>query len=127
MNLIINAAEAIGEKPGKVEITTSHVAGEQAASFNGPPNLPEGGYVRLEVSDTGNGMTPEVQARIFDPFFTTKPQGRGLGLAVIQAIIRRYDGVINVTSTPGQGTRFEIMLPCAGQAVAQTRSAQTGD
>ena len=127
MNLIINAAEAIAEKPGKIDITTSHVTGEQAALFHSLPNLPEGGYVRLEVSDTGNGMTPEVQARIFDPFFTTKPRGRGLGLAVIQAIVRRYHGVIDVKSEPGQGTRFQVMLPCAGQRVTQARSAQTGD
>jgi len=83
--------------------------------------------VRLEVSDTGNGMTPEVKARIFDPFFTTKPEGRGLGLAVIQAIVRRYGGVINVTSAQGQGTRFEIILPCAGEVATQSCSARTGD
>ncbi len=127
MNLIINAAEAIGEKAGRIEIATSHLNLEQASAFDGLSNLHEGGYVRLEVSDTGNGMTPEVQARIFDPFFTTKPEGRGLGLAVIQAIVRRYGGVINVTSAPGQGTRFEIILPCAGEAATQSRSAGTGD
>jgi len=127
MNLIINAAEAIGEKAGRIEITTSHLTSEQASAFSSLSNRPEGGYVRLEVSDTGNGMTPEVQARIFDPFFTTKPEGRGLGLAVIQAIVRRYGGVINVTSAPGQGTRFGIMLPCAGEVATQSRTARTGD
>jgi len=126
MNLIINAAEAIGEKPGRIEITTSHLTSEQASAFNSLSNQHEGGYVRLEVSDTGNGMTPEVQARIFDPFFTTKPEGRGLGLAVIQAIVNRYRGVITVTSAPGQGTRFEIMLPVQ-EVATQSRSARTGD
>jgi len=127
MNLIINAAEAIGEKPGRIEITTSHLTSDQASALNSLSSQHEGGYVRLEVSDTGNGMTPEVKARIFDPFFTTKPEGRGLGLAVIQAIVRRYGGVINVTSAQGQGTRFEIILPCAGEVATQSCSARTGD
>jgi CheY-like chemotaxis protein len=58
-------------------------------------------------------MTPEVQARMFDPFFTTKFAGRGLGLAVIQRVIKSHQGEINVTSRPGEGTTFEILLPCA--------------
>src|SRR5262249_58231659 len=58
-------------------------------------------------------MTPEVQARMSGPFFTTKFAGRGLGLAVIQRMIKRHQGEINVKSTPGKGTMFEILLPCA--------------
>jgi PAS domain S-box-containing protein len=127
MNLIINAVKAIGEDPGRIEITTSYLISQQDSAFNIPPNLPEAGYVLLEVSDTGIGMTPEVQTRIFDPFFTTKPENRRAGLAVIQAIVHRYGGVINVKSAPGQGTRFAIMLPCASEGARQSRSAQTGD
>src|SRR5215469_2429134 len=107
MNLVINASEAIGEEEGEVRIVTSR--GKPRAQ----DRLAAGDYVRLEVSDTGRGMTPEVQAKMFDPFFTTKFAGRGLGLAVIQRVIKRHKGEINVTSTPGEGTMFEILLPCA--------------
>ena len=79
--------------------------------------LSPGDYLTLEVSDTGGGMTEEVQAKIFDPFFSTKFAGRGLGLAVVQGIVRDHGGAINLVSAPGQGTRFEIFLPCvAGTA-----------
>jgi CheY-like chemotaxis protein len=74
--------------------------------------LPGGYYVRLEVSDTGSGMTSEVQTRIFDPFFTTKSTGRGLGLAAVQGIVRSHSGAMKVVSSLGQGTRFEVLLPC---------------
>jgi signal transduction histidine kinase len=107
MNLVINASEAIGEGEGEVRIVTSR--GKPRAQ----DRLAAGDYVRLEVSDTGRGMTPEVQARMFDPFFTTKFAGRGLGLAVIQRVIKRHKGEINVKSRPGEGTMFEILLPCA--------------
>jgi PAS domain S-box-containing protein len=102
MNLIINASEAIGEKDGVIRIGTSRIAGDR-------------GYVRLEVSDTGCGMTQAAQAKIFDPFFSTKFAGRGMGLAVVQGTVRAHDGAIQLVSSPGQGTTFEIFLPCAGE------------
>ena len=71
--------------------------------------------VSLVVSDTGCGMTPEVQARIFDPFYSTKFAGRGLGLAAVLGIIRGHGGTIQVTSAPRQGSRFEVLFPCTGQ------------
>ena len=71
--------------------------------------------MKLVVSDTGNGMTPEIQTRMFDPFFTTKSTGRGLGLAVVQGIVRGHSGAINVSSSLSTGTRFEILLPLACQ------------
>jgi CheY-like chemotaxis protein len=77
--------------------------------------LRQSDYLRLEVSDTGTGMTEETQARIFDPFFTTKFAGRGLGLPVIQSIVSGHGGAIHVVSAQGQGTTFQIDLPCTGE------------
>ena len=76
----------------------------------------------LEVSDTGRGMSEEMQGRIFDPFFTTKVTGRGLGLAVVKAIVATYGGSVNLMSTPGQGTRFEILFPSAPEAARLNRT-----
>jgi PAS domain S-box-containing protein len=115
MNLVVNASEAIGERDGKIEVSTSRVTVEPDSPLDGGSNLPAGDYVRLVVSDTGSGMTPEVQGRIFDPFFTTKQAGRGLGLAAVQGIIRRHGGTLRVASTAGQGSRFEILLPSTGE------------
>jgi CheY-like chemotaxis protein len=106
MNLITNASEALGDKEGTICVSVARV------------QSPQSDYVRLEVSDTGCGMTEAIRARIFDPFFTTKFAGRGLGLAAVQGIIRNHGGAISVTSVPGQGSRFEVLLPCACQAVA---------
>ena len=111
MNLITNASEAIGEKGGVITVATS-VARLDGSSFA----LPKGDYVRLEISDTGSGMTEEICARIFDPYFTTKFAGRGWGLAAVQGIVRGHGGTINVTSRPHQGSRFEVLLPCISEA-----------
>jgi PAS domain S-box-containing protein len=102
MNLIINASEALEGKPGCISITTSAVISETGCRA-----------VSLEVQDTGNGMTEDVKARIFDPFFTTRFAGRGLGLSVVQGIVRRHRGTIEVESTPGKGSRFTVVLCCA--------------
>jgi PAS domain S-box-containing protein len=110
MNLITNASEALGENEGMISIGIAKVDGQERN-----PSL------RLTVSDTGMGMTPEVLSRIFDPFFTTKFAGRGLGLAAVQGIIRGHGGSIDVNSLPGQGSRFEILLPCHQQAIEDVR------
>jgi PAS domain S-box-containing protein len=115
MNLVMNASEAIGRRAGRIRVTTVLVRVGRDARGSSAANLPEGEYVKLEVSDTGTGMTPEVQTRIFDPFFTTKSPGHGLGLAVIQGIVRSHLGAINIVSSAGQGSRFEILLPCVDQ------------
>lgn len=101
MNLIINASDAIGDAPGEVAISA------RASKISGSS------YLRLQVSDTGSGITADAQTRIFDPFFSTKAAGRGLGLAVVQGIVRTHGGRIAVASEPGEGTVFEILLPCA--------------
>src|SRR5262249_4667161 len=85
MNLVINASEALGEKEGGISVTLAHVSSGL-----------DRGHVRLEVSDTGCGMTEEVRTKMFDPFFTTKFAGRGLGLASVQGVVRSHGGALNV-------------------------------
>jgi len=113
MNLITNASEALGERPGVISISTGAMACDRAYlldSVSGT-DLPAGRYVFLEVSDSGCGMDAETQRRIFDPFFTTKFTGRGLGLAAVLGIVRGHGGSIRVRSQPGKGTTFTVLLP----------------
>jgi len=123
MNLVINASEAIGDKQGVITVTTAQVTGRENLAFNGATTLPQGDYVRLQVSDTGCGMTEAVKAKIFDPFFSTKFAGRGLGLGVVQGIVRGHGGTIDLKSSPGEGTTFQVFLPCTPQRVAKIHRA----
>jgi PAS domain S-box-containing protein len=117
MNLVTNASEAIGDGDGVIRVTARRVpAGQAAAIFSGNPAY-DGDYIQLEVSDTGRGMPPDVQATVFDPFFSTKAARRGLGLAVVDGIVKSLRGEIQVTSQPGSGSTFRILLPCADAAV----------
>jgi two-component system NtrC family sensor kinase len=97
MNLLMNAAQAIGKVDGEVRIST-HA---------------EGDHVVATFTDTGVGIAPENLKRIFDPFFTTKPvgEGTGLGLSISHSIIQRHGGKIEVKSVPGKGTTFTILIP----------------
>ncbi len=130
MNLVTNASEAIGDAEGIVSIRT----GMQICSredltrdFPGQP-LEPGTFLTLEVSDTGRGMPPEVQARIFEPFFTTKFTGRGLGLAAMLGILRGHKGGIRVYSEVGKGSTFKLIFPAGtGEAAAAEAPAQTND
>jgi two-component system, cell cycle sensor histidine kinase and response regulator CckA len=115
MNLFYNASEAIGDGAGVIQVTAGQV---NVAASGG---IAAGDYVQLDVSDTGRGMTPEVQARVFDAFFTTKSgSGHGLGLAAVHGIVESLHGTIRVLSTPGEGTRFEISLPCEKHMAARS-------
>jgi PAS domain S-box-containing protein len=113
MNLVINASEAIGEQDGTIRVATEQVTVGSGSDVWKAKNLQEGDYVQLEVSDTGCGMTQETLRRAFDPFFTTKFAGRGMGLAVVQQIVRQLGGAIHVVSSAAQGTTVLILLPCA--------------
>jgi CheY-like chemotaxis protein/two-component sensor histidine kinase len=115
MNLLTNASEAIGEQDGEILIRTLR---------RGPDTLTAGSResVVLEVSDTGCGMTPEVRSKIFEPFFSTKSEGHGLGLAVVQRIVRGLEGTIQLESEPGRGTTVRIVLPCLGEPAGKSSS-----
>ena len=112
MNLCTNAAYAMREIGGVLEVGLSRVQMDSGTA-GGDPNLKPGPYVRLTVKDTGHGMTPEIMERVFDPFFTTKGKGEGtgLGLSVVYGIIKSLGGSITASSKPGEGTTFEILLP----------------
>jgi CheY-like chemotaxis protein len=115
MNLVINASDAIGDRNGTISITTGVVRADRAyldTTFLAP-DIPAGGYVFLEVSDTGDGMSAETQARIFEPFFSTKFAGRGLGLAAVLGIVRGHKGALKVYSEVGRGSSFKFLLPAA--------------
>jgi len=113
MNLIKNAAEALEGRDGLIAVAAERVYIGRPPAPQGPTEVPEGEYVRLLVSDTGCGMTQEVQARALDPFYTTKFLGRGLGLAVVQGILRSHGGHIQILSRHGAGSTFQILLPYA--------------
>jgi PAS domain S-box-containing protein len=117
INLCTNAALAMQEHGGLLELrlTEADLDAQFAARH---PGMSPGRFVRFTVSDTGHGMTPEVQSRIFEPFFTTRERGAGtgMGLAVVHGIVTRCHGAITVESEPGRGTTFEIHLPVAEQA-----------
>ncbi len=112
MNLITNAAHAMREEGGILDITL-HEEDLDESALGGLPELTPGHFLRLTVKDTGHGMDRRTVERIFDPFFTTKERGEGtgLGLSIVHGIIRSYNGAIRVESRRGEGTRFDIYLP----------------
>src|SRR5438270_3425588 len=105
MNLTANAREAMPEG-GTLTINI-----DRYESYSDQPELPPGEYARLSVSDTGAGMSQEVQSQIFEPFFTTKKTGSGLGLSTVYGIVKQSGGYITVTSEAQRGSTFNIYLP----------------
>jgi PAS domain S-box-containing protein len=113
MSLVLNAAEAVGNREGRITVSTGRTAVGPAGpgpDYRGAELAP-GEYVTLEVSDTGCGMDEAMRARIFEPFFTTKFTGRGLGLSAVLGIVRGHKGGLCVESKPGAGTTFRLLFP----------------
>jgi PAS domain S-box-containing protein len=123
VNLVMNAAESLGQGEGVVSISTGMVTLGRRNAANHGVELPPGNYGQLLVTDTGCGIGVEELARIFDPFYSTKFIGRGLGLAVVQGILGSVGGAIRVSSKPGAGSTFEVLVPCAASAGATQSSA----
>jgi len=112
MNLVTNAAEAVGDTEGTIILSTGTMSCDRF-SFQLPfqkENLPEGHYVYFQVTDTGCGMNKETLDRIYDPFFTSKFRGRGLGMAIVLGIVRAHKGAIHVDSQPGKGTTVRVLF-----------------
>jgi CheY-like chemotaxis protein/two-component sensor histidine kinase len=123
MNLVINAAQAIGDARGLISVRAmrADIDARAIAADWDSPDLRPGPHVCLEVRDTGCGMDEATKARIFVPFFTTKSAGRGLGLASVSGIVRGHKGAIKVESAPGQGTVFSVLIPAAPAGAARPR------
>jgi len=133
LNFIVNAAQAIGELPGKISIQTRYVqmSRKELDGLHNGGKLPEGGYVSIQVNDTGCGMDAATQANIFDPFFTSKESGSGLGLSAVLGIVSGHQGTIRVESQLGKGSTFEVLLPATGKKsdvpTLQITDAATGE
>jgi len=113
MNLVTNAADAIGDHEGTIRLTTGTLEVDRPyleQAFQGQ-GLAPGNYVSLEVTDSGCGMSPDVLARIFDPFFTTKVAGRGLGLSATIGILKGHRAGLRIYSEVGKGTTFKLLFP----------------
>ncbi len=125
LNLLTNAAHAIGSEGGSMTIQLEQVS-LASRFFLTAGELAPGTYVRLAVSDTGPGIAPDIQKQIFEPYFTTKSvgEGSGLGLAVVHGIVQSHGGGIMVTSVLGQGACFEVYLPCCPGKVANAPAQQ---
>ena len=126
LNLCTNAYQAMEASGGTLTVATRRVFQDQLPEQYHP--VAEGEFVRLEVSDTGCGIPPEMLSRIFDPFFTTKAagDGTGLGLSVVQNILISHGGFIEAESTVGRGSRFLVYLPVTSQLPAAAAQEESG-
>jgi len=122
MNLCTNAAQAMENDGGVLEVSLRQVKINNLASISSL-NLPPGNYIEIRVGDTGKGIEPDILDSIFEPYFTTKPpgEGTGMGLAVVHGIIDGYGGRISVDSILGQGTLFTIYLPTTANRDKQSK------
>ncbi len=125
MNLVTNAADAMSEEGGLLEVILEKIIlQKEIACFNWA--LSPGAYVRLKISDTGEGIQSKIIDRVFDPYFTTKEVGKGtgMGLSVVHGIVKRNGGGIRVESEPGKGTVFEIYFPALEETAEQEKEPE---
>ena len=115
-NLVRNAVQAVGDR-GEIELSSAFLEkglAQAGAAGHRTGNAGEGDAVEIVVADDGPGIDAAALERIFDPFFTTKPAGTGLGLATVHRIVTAHAGSIEVSSVPGSGARFRVLLPARG-------------
>ncbi len=114
VSLITNAAEAIGEKNGRITLAACvrNFNREELDATNLGEALPPGRFVAVQVGDTGPGMDAVTKERLFDPFFTTKFIGRGMGMPAVLGMMRSHGGAIGIDSSPGAGSRISLLFPC---------------
>lgn len=119
MNLCVNAEQAM-KNGGEIRVTANNKTTSKPMKLVGRI-LPPGDYVRVSISDTGVGISPENMSRIFEPFFTTKSQdqGTGLGLALVYGIVKRHGGFLDLKSQPGRGTTVTIYFKAVKEGVAK--------
>ncbi len=112
INLCTNAAHAMKESGGVLEVSVSEVALDQKGAEN-HGDLDTGDFVKLTVKDRGEGIPPNVLEKVFEPYFTTKEfgQGSGMGLAVVYGLVKKLKGAVDITSVVGEGTTVEILFP----------------
>ena len=131
MNLCTNAYQAMMDKGGILQISLSNTHMNIAQAAHNPDIRP-GHYLKLTISDTGQGMSAQILKRIYEPYFTTKAKGTGtgLGLAVVHGIVKSFNGTINVKSQLNEGTTFEVFIPTVKKSIkSQSRrrdDLQTG-
>ncbi len=121
LNLVINAKEAMSAG-GEITISADALDIDESLAPQ-YDNIRPGRYLNLCVSDTGSGMSEEVKQHVFDPFFTTREAGKGVGLWIVNSIVKDYHGTIQVQSTEGKGTTFRVLLPFSGQEQALPEKA----
>ncbi|MCS6897928.1 MAG: PAS domain S-box protein [Nitrospira sp.] len=126
MNLAVNARDAM-PTGGRLTIATRNLTVTKETR-RGKVVLDKGAYVVLTITDSGHGMSEEVQAHLFEPFFTTKESGKGtgLGLSTVYGIVRQSGGMIGIESQPGQGTTCTIFFPRVAEGAEENESAQQG-
>ncbi len=125
MNLCNNAAHAMREKGGTLEIGLSETVLKAGTDLPFPDVKP-GAYILLSLKDSGQGIPPEIMPRIFEPFFTTKNKGEGtgMGLAMVHGIVKSHGGAITVASNVGKGSEFTVYLPRVSGEVAEARESR---